>query len=179
MSHELFQENQLHGQMLHRKSTIILAFGLFLVLNTMDLVADYSEGVTSAHIIHETVVVLFLLGLFALLFKSLAQLRYRNTHLKERLQHAREAARMADSQTVGSRSRFNDVVGLHFSDWRLSRSEAEVGRLLLKGLSLKEIADVRRTREKTVRAQASSIYRKAGLAGRHEFSAWFLEKLIG
>ena len=37
-----------------------------------------------------------------------------------------------------------------FDDWRLSNSEKEVGWLLLKGFSLKEIAALRETLEKTV-----------------------------
>jgi len=50
--------------------------------------------------------------------------------------------------------------------------------LLLKGLSIKEIAALRETHEKTVRQQASAIYRKAGVAGRHAFAAWFIEDLL-
>jgi len=54
-----------------------------------------------------------------------------------------------------------------------------VALLLLKGLSFEEIASVRDTKEKTVRQQASSIYRKSGLNGRHEFAAWFFEDFLG
>jgi DNA-binding NarL/FixJ family response regulator len=49
---------------------------------------------------------------------------------------------------------------------------------LLKGLSLKEIAAVRATTERTVRAQARSLYAKAGLTGRASLSAFFLEDLL-
>ncbi|HJS34466.1 MAG TPA: hypothetical protein VJ766_03150, partial [Pseudoxanthomonas sp.] len=41
-----------------------------------------------------------------------------------------------------------------------------------------EIADLRGTHEKTVRAQSASIYAKAGLAGRSELAAFFLEDLL-
>jgi len=50
--------------------------------------------------------------------------------------------------------------------WKLTSSEKEVAFLLLKGLSLKEVAEVRNTSEKTARAQSTSIYNKAGLSGR-------------
>ncbi|WP_370693518.1 helix-turn-helix transcriptional regulator [Pseudoalteromonas sp. 1_MG-2023] len=50
--------------------------------------------------------------------------------------------------------------------------------LLLKGLSFKEISAIRHTKEKTVRQQASVIYSKANVEGRHEFAAWFLEDFI-
>ena len=39
-------------------------------------------------------------------------------------------------------------------------------------------ADLRSTLEKTVRQQASSIYQKAGVSGRHAFAAWFLEDYL-
>ncbi len=50
--------------------------------------------------------------------------------------------------------------------------------LILKGLSIPEIAIMRETKEKTVRHQASAIYRKAQIEGRHELSAWFMEDFI-
>jgi hypothetical protein len=37
---------------------------------------------------------------------------------------------------------------------------------------------VRKPKEATVRQQASSIYSKSLLDGRHEFSAWFIEDLF-
>jgi len=70
------------------------------------------------------------------------------------------------------------VIQRQFDDWGLTQTEKEVAMLLLKGLSFKEIAVVRDTLEKTVRQQASSIYRKSGLGGRHAFSAWFIEDLL-
>jgi len=48
----------------------------------------------------------------------------------------------------------------------------------MKNTVRKEIAEARATQEKTVRKQASAIYEKSGLAGRHELSAWFFEDLL-
>ena len=62
--------------------------------------------------------------------------------------------------------------------WALSRAEKDIALLLLKGLSHKEIAEVRHVGEATVRQQAKAIYRKAGLAGRHDLAAFFLEDLL-
>jgi DNA-binding CsgD family transcriptional regulator len=62
--------------------------------------------------------------------------------------------------------------------WKLSAAEKEVAFLLLKGLSLKEIAEIRQTTEKTARVQSMAIYSKSGLAGRSELSAFFLEDLL-
>ena len=65
-----------------------------------------------------------------------------------------------------------------FARWELTKAEAEVGLLLLKGLSHKEIATVRGTSERTAREQARTLYRKSGLSGRSALSAFFLEDLL-
>ena len=79
---------------------------------------------------------------------------------------------------VAARHDLAKVLQSQFEEWRLTQTEKEVAMLLLKGLSFKEIAAVRSTLEKTVRQQASSIYKKAGVSGRHEFSAWFIEDFL-
>jgi DNA-binding NarL/FixJ family response regulator len=50
--------------------------------------------------------------------------------------------------------------------------------LMLKGLRHKEIASLRETSERTVRQQALTIYRKAGLDGRSDLVAFFLDGLL-
>jgi DNA-binding CsgD family transcriptional regulator len=65
-----------------------------------------------------------------------------------------------------------------FEDWGMTTAEREVGLLILKGLSHKEIAVLRATTDATVRQQAQAIYRKAGLPGKTAFSAYFLEDLF-
>jgi DNA-binding NarL/FixJ family response regulator len=62
--------------------------------------------------------------------------------------------------------------------WKLSEAEIDIAGLMLKGASLKEIALARDTSEATIRQQAQSIYRKSGLSGRAELSAYFLESLF-
>jgi DNA-binding CsgD family transcriptional regulator len=65
-----------------------------------------------------------------------------------------------------------------FQAWGMTAAEREVGLLILKGLSHKEIAALRATTDATVRQQAQSIYRKANLPGKTAFSAYFLEDLF-
>lgn len=65
-----------------------------------------------------------------------------------------------------------------FDQWGLSPAEKEIALLLLKGLRLQEIADIRTTSERTVRQQAQSIYRKSGLDGRSDLAAYFIEDFI-
>lgn len=65
-----------------------------------------------------------------------------------------------------------------FEKWGLSPAETEIALLLLKGLRLQEIADIRATSERTVREQAQSIYRKSGLESRTDLAAYFIEDFI-
>ena len=66
-----------------------------------------------------------------------------------------------------------------FHKWHLTVAEIDIAGLMLKGASLKEIALARDTSEATIRQQAQSVYRKSGLSGRAELSAYFLESLFG
>jgi DNA-binding CsgD family transcriptional regulator len=51
--------------------------------------------------------------------------------------------------------------------------------LALKGLDVAEIAEMRGAAAGTVRAQLTRIYAKAGVSGRAQFAAWFVEDLLG
>lgn len=70
------------------------------------------------------------------------------------------------------------AIEVQFSEWQLTRAETEIGLMLLKGLSHKEIAALRQTSERTIREQARAVYRKSGLAGRSSLAAFFLEDLL-
>ncbi|WP_081531700.1 LuxR C-terminal-related transcriptional regulator [Rhodovulum sp. P5] len=72
----------------------------------------------------------------------------------------------------------SDAITQQFDRWNLSPAEADVAGLMLKGLSLREIAGLRQSSEATVRQQAQNVYRKSGLANRAELSAYFLEDLF-
>ena len=61
---------------------------------------------------------------------------------------------------------------------RLPFAEREVALLILKGLRHKEIASARNTTERTVRQQALGVYKKAGLDGRTDLAAFFLEDFL-
>jgi DNA-binding NarL/FixJ family response regulator len=70
------------------------------------------------------------------------------------------------------------VIQGQFIHWHLTPSESEVALLLIKGLSMKEIANLRAVKEKTVRLQASNVYSKSNCSGRHELAAYFIEDLM-
>ncbi len=75
-------------------------------------------------------------------------------------------------------SGLGEEIEKQFEVWSLTPAEREVGLLMLKGFSHREVASLRGTTEATVRHQARSIYQKTGVAGRSAFCAYFLEDLL-
>lgn len=165
---------------LQKSERIIISGILFFVMSliSFDVYDDYAKGVAFSHIVMEfCVVLLSTLGIFILL-KGFYK---KNQELKislDTLQKVKSESEKFQNESKKFIEGLSQVIDRQFSAWNLSIAEKEVALLLLKGLSLKEIAEVRTTAEKTVRIQATSIYHKSGLAGRAELSAFFLEDLL-
>lgn len=159
-------------------SILILLFTIIVVTSGADLMADFSHGVDTAHIVKEAITVSISIVAIAWLLLGLHQQRLEIKSLRQELDAVDNTQASPKKYVLEARKKLGDVVKQQFSEWVLTGSETEVGWLLLKGLSLKEIAIVRNTQEKTVRQQASSIYKKSGVSGRHAFSAWFIEDIL-
>jgi DNA-binding CsgD family transcriptional regulator len=111
------------------------------------------------------------------LFEFFAQRRAVG-ELRGQLNNARGQLAQLDNKTHKLASQYREVMQKQFDAWQLTASEQDVVIGLLKGLTFREIAELRQTREKTVRQQASSVYRKAGVASRNELAAWFFEDML-
>lgn len=157
---------------------IALVLLIIMVLNFFDVLTDISLGVPQWHIIEESFIVL-MSGVAAMFLIFDIRKRTKNTLLlKNQLSlSAYELENITEEMSL-ARKQYSQVIHDQFELWQLTKSEQEVAMLLLKGLSFKEISAVRETKEKTVRQQASTIYSKSAVEGRHEFSAWFLEDFI-
>ena len=156
--------------------TIIL-FSLFIFV-VIDLVSDQKEGLSSWHFLLEIGIgLLALLGLMTIFkstFKLNAQLIQSHEHIERLKNESLEWKNKSQKWVEG----LSLTIDQQLTQWHLTLAEKEVALLLLKGLSLKEIADIRHTSEKTTRAQSLSIYSKSGLNGRSELAAFFLEDLL-
>jgi DNA-binding NarL/FixJ family response regulator len=75
-------------------------------------------------------------------------------------------------------SGLSEEITKQFEAWQLTPAEREVGLLMLKGFSHREIASLRGRTEATVRFQARAVYQKSGMPGRSAFCAYFLEDLL-
>ncbi len=156
----------------------IVVLLLVMVSNTLDLVNDFAEKEPLWHLIEEVIVITMAFGLIAYLIVNLRQQKHHLENLKQELQSKHHSLEKSQSIIQNARKKYSDVIHQQFDDWHLSQSQQEIALLLLKGLTFNEIAAIRDTKEKTVRQQASEIYKKAGVAGRHAFSAWFFEDFL-
>lgn len=161
-----------------RNTILIFIFIVVALTSGMDLVADFSHGADMTHILKESLLVLLsLITVSWLLYEQIKQTE-KIRYLKRELDQATNTAQQANDYLLEGRRHLSQIITQQFQDWQLTQSESEIGLFLLKGLSLKEIASLRNTTEKTVRQQASAIYKKACLPGRHAFSAWFIEDIL-
>jgi DNA-binding CsgD family transcriptional regulator len=149
-----------------------LGVAIFIAI---DVVTDWGEG---AHPVHMAFEVLATLTLAAIAAGMLRRREARIGALRKDLRHSRAEAERWRSEAQQALRGLGEAIDRQFERWSLTPAEREVALLLLKGLSLKEVAEVRSTSERTARDQARSVYRKAGLSGRSELSAFFLEDLL-
>jgi DNA-binding CsgD family transcriptional regulator len=144
----------------------------------VDLLIDSREGVVFWHVLFEgSIGAAALFGMFYVLRGSV-ELKHR---LEKEISDFSDFRKEAEAWRAESRKYLDGLskaIDQQLSKWKLSTAEKEVAFLLLKGLSLKEIAEIRNTTEKTARVQSMAIYSKSGLAGRSELSAFFLEDLL-
>lgn len=155
----------------------VFSFGLLIVL---EIVTETDE-VEFADILVDALGLLLMVfttvGL-ALLFHRMQTQHEEKLDLIKSLDIARaegsEWRKKAEAHLMGLRNELS----VQFECWGMSAAERDVGMLILKGLSHKEIARLRGTTEATVRQQAQSIYQKSDLPGKTAFSAYFLEDLI-
>ena len=163
----------------------LIAFVLMVVLAGIDLLSDLSEGTTLDHVLGEGgILFVGFLGAAVVARKLITITRLARTAEAEATslagqleQTAAEAARWR-SEVRDLMKGLGQAIDEQFDSWQLSPAEKEVGLLLLKGLSHKEVAEARSVTDATTRQQARALYRKAGLSGRHDLAAFFLEDLM-
>ena len=158
------------------KSPNILLFlftsGFSVVLLLLDGLEDYSnDGGVDGHLFFEFFIIFALCIQIIFLLKWLLKLNGQKKQLSNDATYWHEEHQKV-LKGVG------ETINKQFDFWALTPTEKEIGLLLLKGLSFSEISKVRNTTERTVRQQATNVYKKAKLKGRHEFAAFFLEDLL-
>lgn len=113
-----------------------------------------------------------------LLDETRESLQAKTDSLLSSLEQAKQEARHWKRRSELLAAGLGATMDAQFRYWALTQAEREIGYLLLKGLSHKEIAQIREVSEATVRQQAQSLYRKADVTGRNDLAAYFIEDLL-
>ncbi len=162
----------------NQEIAIIAVLALVGVATVIDVAFDLAYGSTIAHIAIELVLIVLSLSGVLWLVQHLRLQNRALEQIKREIADEKKNRPGLSAEGQEARKRLSDIMRQQFEHWQLTGGEQEVAILMLKGLSFKEIAGVRDTHEKTVRQQASAIYRKAGVSGRHAFAAWFIEDFL-
>lgn len=157
----------------------LLLYATIFVLIVLDVIGDYSDGIDWEHIAVElTVLMIAVIGLSVLGRAYYQNMQVTLKTLQSDLAVARDEAKLWREESRDLIQGLGLEIQKQFVRWGLSQAESEIGLLILKGFSHQEIADIRNASERTVREQARALYRKAGITGRSELSAFFLEDLL-
>lgn len=148
-----------------------LLLALFLLVQAMasvfflgDAIADVLSDGLGPHVMFEGLVALALL--MGVIFGVIA------------LRHTLDRMTAQEAALSAAKGALADVILAQFTAWGLTPAERDVGFLALKGLDVAEIASLRGAASGTVRAQLTRIYSKAGVSGRAQFAAFFVEDLL-
>jgi DNA-binding CsgD family transcriptional regulator len=153
-------------------------FGAIALGGAVDLVLDQPSTLWSFHVLFELGMLIVSLGAVVFLWvgwqgagRTLEQTR---SALEARGTERDAWRRRAEKFLSG----LGVEIDRQFREWGLTPVERETALLLLKGYGHKEIAALQEKSERTVRQHSVVVYRKSGLAGRAQLSAFFLEDLL-
>ncbi len=163
--------------MKERIVTIIVLL-VIAVIGIIDILNDYRAGGSIVHMILEGLMVTISVLGSIFIWKKYADVREKNRELQVDIDKIKTESLKWKAESAKFIEGLSKAIDEQLTRWNLTAAEKEVTYLLLKGLSLKEIADIRSTSERTSRQQSLTIYQKSGLAGRAELSAFFLEDLL-
>ncbi len=164
---------------MNRTQFSLLGYGLIFVISFTDILMDLKGmGQLNTHIMIEIFMSFIALIAFTVLLTWDRRQKQHLRRVKQSLKTTRNKLNQSQQQVKKLMGELSQIIQTQFQTWQFTQSEKEVALLLLKGLTLEEIAKVRETKEKTVRQHASNLYKKAGLSGRHELVAYFFEDLL-
>lgn len=167
-------------ELLHREKWIgLVGLALLSVFSLLDIYEGLEDGSTAGHIAIEVVLLALYVSAGVYLWVRVRRaMMVRLSALKQVANSARADLETFKNQNQALAAGITKAVDSQLEAWGLSSAERDVAYFLIKGLSFKEISMARKTSEHTVRQQAATIYKKSGLDGRAQLSAFFLEDLF-
>jgi DNA-binding CsgD family transcriptional regulator len=158
----------------------ILAVALLSIIvgGVADLAMDDPGTWLSFHVVFETTMIAGALLMATTLWLGWWRSAHAAKALQLRLDEQtveRDRWRASSQEALEGLGRAIDA---QFAEWHLTPAEREVALMVLKGYGHKQIAARTGRSERTVRQHAGVVYEKAGLGGRAELSAYFLQDLM-
>ncbi|MEI6398878.1 MAG: LuxR family transcriptional regulator [Pseudomonadota bacterium] len=166
------------GEQNDRRVLLTIVIVGIIAFTCGDMFLDYGEQTSYAHITTEVVLVSLCVYAIFLIWRDSVKLGDNLRALSREMIFVRQDAQKWRAEAQDLLIGMSAAIERQFNDWGLTEAEKEIGFLLLKGMSFKEVSGIRGTSERTVRQQAQVVYAKSGVAGRAELSAFFLEDLL-
>lgn len=145
---------------------------------TQDVIREYESGENLSHLYFEVMVAMISVAWIFYLWRENFRKEGKLENLKIHIDQLTQESHKWKEQNSRLINGLSESIQTQLLEWGLTAAEREVALLILKGLSFKEIAEIRSTSEKTTRQQALMIYQKSKLPGRAELSAFFFEDLL-
>ena len=151
-----------------KKVAITAAIVILQLLVIFDLFYDYSHGASVPHLVFDQVLVLVLAIVIGIMIPGINRELFKFASKADEYKLYKEKIRSSVYSYIESM----------FEKWALSKTEREIALLILKGLSFKDIAELRTCSEVTIRQQAGNIYKKSGLKNKSEFFSFFIDDFL-
>lgn len=163
------------------KGIFVVASLFFLFISAAsiaDLRHDMLDHLSYTHMLIEIfTLIIALSGSAFFIFRTL-RLFQQNSKLKVELAAEFSQRKSFQEKAMLYSNGLYKAIEDEFNKWDLTPVEREIGILILKGLSIKEMSLAQGSSDKTIQHHCTSIYKKSGLKGRTELSAYFLEDLL-
>ncbi|MCE9600139.1 MAG: helix-turn-helix transcriptional regulator [Spirochaetia bacterium] len=151
---------------------------VFLLMcgEAVDVTNDYlHDGITRWVLLDLALFVCVGLGVGYILFQTTRDLRETHSHLLQARQDLDDFRNKNREVLQGMRQ----AILSQFQGWGLSPSETRIAEFLVRGYSTRQVGAMLKKSERTVRNQALAVYRKSGMTGRSDLSAFFLQDIMG
>lgn len=157
---------------------LIATLAVVAVGAVIDVTLDAPQRWLSFHVLFELGIAALSLGMMLYLTHRWRRTERSLVRATERIELGRierdEWRRRARTALAGLAS----AIDQQLQEWQLTPAERDVAFGLLKGFSHKRIAALSERSERTIRQHAIAVYQKAGVSGRAELAAFFLDGLL-
>jgi DNA-binding CsgD family transcriptional regulator len=151
---------------------------VFVAAGGVNLVLDSPERWLSLHVMLDLLTYVIALAMAVVVWMAWWKAEHEVARVRESLEERRAERDEWRASARRALQGLAEAIDRQFETWGLTPTEREVALHLLKGKSHKAIARETDRSERTVRQHSVMVYQKAGLSGRAELAAYFLEDLM-